>query len=55
MKKPRRSIQEEWYDVFADWEITDQVIAIRMISEIHRQAIRQEKPKPNDQIEGEAK
>ena len=46
MSKPRRSLQQEWYDVFADWDLADQAIALRTITEINRQATRQEKRRP---------
>ena len=50
MSKPRRSLQQEWYDVFADWDLVDQAIALRMITEINRQATRHEKRRPSPDI-----
>ncbi|MDQ2899227.1 MAG: hypothetical protein M3Y07_05425 [Acidobacteriota bacterium] len=43
MSKARRSVQQEFHDVFADWSLDDQEAALRMLTETHRQAVRQEK------------
>jgi hypothetical protein len=43
MSKARRSVQQEFHDVFADWSLDDQEAALRMLTETHRQAVRQER------------
>jgi hypothetical protein len=40
MSKRKRSIEGEWYDLFADWELPDQEAAIRTLTELHRQGVR---------------
>ncbi len=49
MPKPRRATAEAFYDVFADFPYEDQVAALRILTELHRQKVRQEakrKPAP---------
>ena len=46
MSKARRSTEEEFFDLFADWKPDDQKSALRVMSEIHRQAARLAKRKP---------
>lgn len=41
----RRSTEQEFFDVFSDWPAADQEVALRIMSEIHRQAVRQAKKK----------
>jgi hypothetical protein len=36
-----RSLEAEWYDLFADWALADQEAALRTLTELHRQAVRQ--------------
>ncbi|HEY1897571.1 MAG TPA: hypothetical protein VGG62_14925 [Terracidiphilus sp.] len=36
----RRSLEPEWYDLFADWTLADQEAALRILTELHRQAVR---------------
>ena len=36
MAKPRRSTEEEIYDIFASWNLDDQVVALRVMQQIHR-------------------
>jgi hypothetical protein len=37
----KRSLESEWYDLFADWAVEDQAAALRTLTELHRQAVRQ--------------
>lgn len=46
MSKVRRSTEQEFFDVFADWKPDDQEAALRVMSEIHRQGVRQAKRRP---------
>jgi hypothetical protein len=46
MSKARRSTEQEFFDVFADWKPDDQERALRVMSEIHRQAVRLAKRRP---------
>ena len=46
MSKARRSTEQEFFDVFADWKPDDQERALRVMGEIHRQAVRQAKRRP---------
>lgn len=36
MARPRRSTEEEFYDVFSSWAVDDQAIALRVMEQIHR-------------------
>ena len=40
MGRPRRTTEQEWYDVFVDADLSEQVIMLRMLEEFHRQARR---------------
>lgn len=40
MAKPRRSTAEAFYDVFSDMPIAEQAIALRILQETHRQAVK---------------
>jgi hypothetical protein len=40
MGRPRRTTEQEWYDVFADADVSEQVIMLRMAEELHRQTRR---------------
>ena len=40
MARPRRTTEEEWYDVFSRWDVDDQAVAIRVLEQIHRIAKR---------------
>lgn len=40
MARPRRSTEEEFYDIFASWPTDDQAIALRVMEQIHRIAKR---------------
>ena len=40
MGRPRRTTEQEWYDVFDDADVSEQVIMLRMLEEFHRQARR---------------
>jgi signal transduction histidine kinase len=40
-RRSSKSLEQEWYDLFADWELADQEAALRTLTELHRQAIRQ--------------
>jgi hypothetical protein len=46
MRRRSRSLESEWYDLFADWELADQEAALRTLTELHRQAVRQAQRKP---------
>ena len=37
MPRPKRTIEQEWYDVFSDADVSEQAIMIRMCEQIHRQ------------------
>ena len=37
MGRPRRTTEQEWFDVFSDADVADQVVMLRMIEELHRQ------------------
>jgi hypothetical protein len=37
----KRSLEAEWYDLFADWAVEDQAAALRTLTELHRQGMRQ--------------
>lgn len=43
MARPKRTTEEEWYDVFASWDETDQDVAIRVLEQMRRQARRRSK------------
>jgi hypothetical protein len=47
-RRRNRTIESEWYDVFADWELADQEAALRTLTELHRQAVRQAQRKRED-------
>lgn len=49
MAKPRRTTEEEWYDVFSRWDVEGQAIAIRVLEQIHRIAKRGPKPQPTEE------
>lgn len=40
MARPRRTTEEEWFDVFATWDADDQAVALRVLEQIHRIAKR---------------
>jgi hypothetical protein len=40
-RRSSKSLEAEWYDLFADWELSDQEAALRTLTELHRQAVRQ--------------
>jgi hypothetical protein len=40
LARPKRSTEEEFYDVFSAWPTDDQAIALRVMEQIHRQAKR---------------
>ncbi len=40
MARPRRTTEEEWYDVFGLWDAEDQAVALRVLEQIHRIAKR---------------
>ncbi len=54
MARPRRTTEEEWYDVFSGWDAEDQAVALRVLEQIHRIAKRNgkkaEAPVPGDQL-----
>ena len=37
MGRPRRTTEQEWFDVFSDADVSEQVVMLRMIEELHRQ------------------
>lgn len=41
MPKPRKGTSEVFYDTFSDFPLDEQAIAIRILTEIHRQALKQ--------------
>ena len=40
MGRPKRTVEEEWYDIFADADLADQDAMLRVLAEIHRQSRR---------------
>jgi hypothetical protein len=40
MARPRRTTEEEFYDIFSSWPIDDQAMALRVMEQIHRIAKR---------------
>ncbi len=36
MARPRRTTEEEWYDIFSTWDTEDQAVALRVLEQIHR-------------------
>jgi hypothetical protein len=40
MAKPRRTTEQEWFNVFMNWPLADQAAALVMLAELHRQARR---------------
>ena len=45
MARPRRSTEESFYDVFSDFDVEDQAIALIVLEQIHRLAKRERKPR----------
>jgi hypothetical protein len=43
MPKPRKGTSEVFYDTFADFPVEEQAIALRIMTEIHRQAVKAQK------------
>ena len=43
MSRPRRTVQQEFFDLFADWPVDDQKAALLIIQEISRQKERAER------------
>ena len=39
MARPKRTTEEEWYDVFASWDETDQDVAIRVLEQMRRPSL----------------
>lgn len=40
MGRPKRTVEQEWYDIFADADLADQDAMLRVLAEINRQARR---------------
>ena len=49
MGRPRRTTEQEWYDVFVDADVSEQVIMLRMLEEFHRQPRRGKIGKQSEQ------
>jgi hypothetical protein len=41
--KTEARVEDQWFDIFADMEVSDQAAALRIISMLHRQALREVK------------
>lgn len=52
-RRGKATLQEEFYDVFADWELKDQASALRMLGEMHRQAVRRAAKTPGPAVTAE--
>jgi hypothetical protein len=39
-RRRSKSLESEWFDLFADWPLGDQEAALRVLTELHRQAVR---------------
>ena len=37
MARPRKTLEDEWYDVFASWDLADQDAALRVLTQLNRQ------------------
>ena len=37
MARPKRTTEQEWYDIFADADSADQDAMMRVLAELHRQ------------------
>jgi hypothetical protein len=46
MARPRAINEDNWYDIFSDWDLEDQAAAIRVLQQIHRQLSRAMEPEP---------
>lgn len=46
MARPKKTVAEAWYDLFADADIAEQVIMLQILEGIHRQARRGRNGKP---------
>lgn len=54
MSRPRRGTEAVFYDTFADWPLTDQAAALKVLEALHRQKQRdgrREKPVEPEPIE----
>lgn len=40
MPRPKKSIEDTFYDVFASWAIDDQRAALKVLEQLHRQKVR---------------
>jgi hypothetical protein len=52
MARAKRTVEEEWYDLFAGWDLRDQAIALKVLEQINRQARRGKSAKTNEAPEG---
>jgi len=41
MARRVRTVEETWYDLFADWDAEDQAAALRVLAALHRQKQRE--------------
>ena len=37
MGRPKRSLEQEWYDIFADADVSEQIVMLRVIEALHRE------------------
>jgi hypothetical protein len=52
--RPRAINEDNWYDIFGDWDLEDQAAAIKVLQQIHRQLKRTAEPAVSPKIQLEA-
>jgi hypothetical protein len=55
MSRPRRGTEQVWYDLFMDWDLTDQAVALKMLEELHRQKRRMTQPTTKEADNGDTR
>jgi hypothetical protein len=50
MGRTKRTVEQEWYDIFSDADLADQDAMLRVLTELHRQKRRGRLDKP-EQVE----
>ena len=43
MPRPKKSIEDTWYDCFNAWDADDQRAALKVLEQLHRVKLREEK------------
>ena len=46
MSRRKKTVEETWYDCFADFDLADQAAALKVLTELHRQKQRAERKQP---------